>query len=106
MVSHSASLSAGSPKKKTRAYVRGGLSACYFSGIKPPDGTTESGSRPERKTRGRTRTWVFPVTKPLTLALSLKGRGNRLCLRFSPSPLEGEGWGEGAVAKVIIEFSE
>gem|GEM_PF-4792726 len=34
----------------------------------------------------------------LTLTLSLEGRGNKQCfpqLLFSPSPLWGEGWGEG-----------
>jgi hypothetical protein len=32
---------------------------------------------------------------PLTLALSLKGRGNGVCIKYSPSPLAGEGGGEG-----------
>ncbi len=44
-------------------------------------------------------------TLPLTLTLSPKGRGNRLCAvlntaRFSPSPLWGEGRGEGISAHV------
>jgi len=44
--------------------------------------------------------------RPLTLSLSLKGRGNAVARAFntvifrsigkSPSPLEGEGWGEGS----------
>lgn len=33
---------------------------------------------------------------PLTPALSLKGRGSKTELALTPSPLEGEGWGEGS----------
>ena len=37
--------------------------------------------------------------KPLTLTLSPKGRGNReaaeMTVFYAPSPLRGEGWGEG-----------
>jgi NAD+ synthetase len=33
---------------------------------------------------------------PLTEALSLKGRGSEFELALTPSPLEGEGWGEGS----------
>ncbi len=42
---------------------------------------------------------------PPTLALPLKGRGNETRHRsFSPSPLEGEGWGGGYLAKLCLSL--
>src|SRR5262245_41975069 len=38
---------------------------------------------------------------PLTLSLSPEGRGDLTAPRSAPSPLGGEGWGEGGLARPL-----
>jgi len=38
---------------------------------------------------------INKIKSPLTLALSLEGRGNKGEGFLTPSPFQGEGWGEG-----------
>jgi hypothetical protein len=43
--------------------------------------------------------------KPLTLALSLKGRGNGVCVKYSPSPLAGERGGTWSIHSKCLDVN-